>query len=186
MNPSTSRRALGVALATVVAAASLAACSGSSGGIKVTGAWARNSSAIAGAGAAYLVIQNTGSAADALVSVSTPAAKTAEMHETKVIDSAAPSMGAPAASTGMGGMGSAAPSMMPSASGGMGGSPMMGMVPVSRIEVPAGGSAELKPGGYHLMLIDLVADLKVGDTIELTLTFEKAGKITVKAEVRAN
>jgi copper(I)-binding protein len=177
----TRSRALGVAIATIVIAASLAACSGSSGGIKVTGAWARNSAAITGAGAAYLVIQNTGSSADALVGVSTPAAKTAEMHETKVIESAAPS-----ASMGMGGMGSAAPSMMPSASGGMGGGPMMGMVPVSRIEVPAGGSVELKPGGYHLMLLSLVADLKVGDKIELTLQFEKAGKITVTAEVRAN
>ena len=170
-------RALSVAIAAIVVAASLAACSGSSGGIKVTGAWARNSAATAGAGAAYLVIQNTGSAADALIGASSPAAKTVEMHETKVIESAAPSMG-------MGGMGSADPSAMPSASG-MGGGPMMGMVPVSRIDVPAGGSAELKPGSYHLMLLELVADLKVGDSIELTLQFEKAGKITVKAEVRA-
>ncbi len=160
-------RALGAAVAVIVIAASLAACSGSSGGIKVTGAWARNSAAVTGAGAAYLVIQNTGSEADALIGASTPAAKTAEMHETKVIESAAPS--------GSGGMGGAMGST----------SPMMGMVPVSRIEIPAGGSVELKPGSYHLMLMSLVADLSAGDTIELTLQFEKAGKITVKAEVRA-
>ena len=179
MHRFTRGRALSVVIATVVVAASLAACSGSSAGIKVTGAWARNSAAINGAGAAYLLIQNTGSSADALVGVSSPASKTVEMHETKVIESAAPSMGMG------GGMGTAAPSMMPSASGGMSGGPMMGMVPVSRIDVPAGGSVELKPGGYHLMLLSLVADLKAGNTIELTLTFEKAGKITVTAEVRA-
>jgi copper(I)-binding protein len=158
---------LAAAVAVIVLAASLAACGGSSGGIKVTGAWARNSAAVTGAGAAYLVIQNTGSEADALVGASTPAAKTAEVHETKAIESAAPS-----ASGGMAGaMGST--------------SPMMGMVPVARVDVPAGGTVEFKPGGYHLMLIGLIADLKVGDTIELTLTFEKAGAITVKAEVRA-
>ena len=170
-------RARSVALAAVVVAASLAACAGSSGGIKVTGAWARNSPATAAAGAAYLVVSNTGTVADALVGASSPAAKTVEMHETKVIESAAPSMG-------MGGTGSAAPSVMPAASGSTGGT-MMGMFPVSRIEIPAGGSVELKPGSYHLMLLGLVADLKAGDTIELTLQFEKAGKITVKADVRA-
>ena len=180
MHRSTRGRALGLLVALIVLAASLAACSGSSGGIRITGAWARNSAAVTGAGAAYLVIQNTGSSADALIGASTPAAKTAEMHETRVVESAAPST-----STGMGGMGSTAPSMMPSTSGGMSGGTMMGMFPVSRIEVPAGGSVELKPGGYHLMLLNLVADLKAGDTIELTLQFEKAGKITVKAEVRA-
>jgi len=163
-------RALGAAVLVVVIAGSLAACSGSTGGIQVTGAWARNSAAVTGAGAAYLVVQNTGPTADALVGASSPASKTVEMHETKIIESAAPSAGA---------------SMMPSASGGMSSGPMMGMVPVSRIEVPAGGSVELKPGSYHLMLLNLVADLKAGDTIEITLQFEKAGKITVKAEVRA-
>jgi periplasmic copper chaperone A len=158
------------ALAILLMAAALGACSGSSSGITVTGAWARNSPAVAGAGAAYLVITNNGATADALIGASSPACKTAEMHQTKVIESAAPST-----SGGMGGMGGASGT----------GSPMMGMVPVSRIEIPAGGSVELKPGGYHLMLMNLVADLKIGDTIELTLEFEKAGKITVKAEVRA-
>ena len=36
------------------------------------------------------------------------------------------------------------------------------------------------------MLIGLAKDLVVGDTIDLTLTFEKAGPITVKAQVRAS
>jgi periplasmic copper chaperone A len=59
------------------------------------------------------------------------------------------------------------------------------MHPVERIEVPAGGSVSLEPGGYHIMLINLTQELEVGGTIDLTVTFEKAGDIKVTAEVRA-
>jgi periplasmic copper chaperone A len=51
--------------------------------------------------------------------------------------------------------------------------------------VPAGGSAVLKPGSYHVMLIGLKKPLKEGETIPLTLDFEKAGKVTVTVPVRA-
>lgn len=145
----------------VVAAslALLAGCSGSAAspaaGITVTDAWARSSSAMASAGAAYATITNAGSAADSLIGASSPAAATVEVHETVVMGS-------------------------PDASGGG----MMGMQPVARVEIPAGGSLQLKPGSYHVMLIGLVKDLKAGDTIDLTLKFEKAGAITVKAQVR--
>jgi periplasmic copper chaperone A len=61
---------------------------------------------------------------------------------------------------------------------------MMGMAPVEAIEVPAGGVAELKPGGFHIMLIGMTGELKAGDTVQLTLTFEKAGEVQVAAEVR--
>lgn len=61
----------------------------------------------------------------------------------------------------------------------------MAMHPVERIELPAGGSATLEPGGYHLMLIDLTGELMAGETIEVTLEFEQADPITVTAEVRA-
>ncbi len=60
----------------------------------------------------------------------------------------------------------------------------MTMREVDSIELPAGEMVELKPGGYHVMLLDLVKPLEVGDEIELTLTFEKAGDRTVTAEVR--
>lgn len=62
---------------------------------------------------------------------------------------------------------------------------MMVMRPVERIEIPVGGTVELKPGGYHVMLIGLTRELEVGSTIDLTLKFEKAGDVKVKAEVRA-
>ncbi|BCJ92376.1 hypothetical protein IZ6_31110 [Terrihabitans soli] len=57
------------------------------------------------------------------------------------------------------------------------------MRPVTGIDIPAGGSLELKSGGYHLMLIDLKEPLAEGMRIPATLTFEKAGKIDVEFAV---
>lgn len=51
-------------------------------------------------------------------------------------------------------------------------------------EIPAGGSLQLAPGGKHIMLIDVGAPLKEGDTVEITLTFEKAGAIKIQAPVK--
>lgn len=57
------------------------------------------------------------------------------------------------------------------------------------LELPAGKTVELKPGSYHIMLIDLKAPLKEGATVPLTLVVQgKDGKkdsIEVKAPVRA-
>jgi len=58
------------------------------------------------------------------------------------------------------------------------------MVEIERIDVPAAGSVELKPGGYHVMFIGLTRDLIVGQTVEVTLHFEQAGDVVVQAEVR--
>lgn len=52
------------------------------------------------------------------------------------------------------------------------------------IEVPANGDLVLKPGGHHIMLIGVQRDLKAGDTVSLTLQFEKAGSVKVEASVR--
>lgn len=60
---------------------------------------------------------------------------------------------------------------------------MMTMAPVEAIEIPAGGTAQLAPGGFHIMLFDLAAPLAEGDTLTLTLEFEQAGEIGVEAEV---
>lgn len=63
---------------------------------------------------------------------------------------------------------------------------VMQMRPVEGgIQIPANGKVELKPGGYHVMLIGLTKDLQAGDSVDLTLQFEKAGKATVKAQVRS-
>ena len=66
---------------------------------------------------------------------------------------------------------------------------MMKMNAVDRLPLPAGKSVELKPGGYHVMLMDLARPLKEGDVVPLTLTFvDKAGAkqaVEVRAAVRA-
>jgi copper(I)-binding protein len=61
---------------------------------------------------------------------------------------------------------------------------MTGMHPVSRIEIPAGATVSLQPGGYHLMFMGVTGTIEVGGKVQIDLTFEKAGKITVQAEVR--
>ena len=60
----------------------------------------------------------------------------------------------------------------------------MMMMEQENIPVPAGKSAELKPGGLHIMLIGLKQDLKAGETLDLSLTFEKAGTITIQVPVQ--
>jgi copper(I)-binding protein len=62
----------------------------------------------------------------------------------------------------------------------------MGMQEVERIDIAAGATVMLEPGGYHIMFMmpDPEA-LAVGGTVEITLTFEKGGEVVVQAEVRA-
>jgi periplasmic copper chaperone A len=61
---------------------------------------------------------------------------------------------------------------------------VMTMRPVEGgLEIPANGQVELKPGSYHIMLIDVQQDLKVGEKIPITLLFENAGEIRVEAEI---
>ena len=57
------------------------------------------------------------------------------------------------------------------------------MVPVEAIDVPQGAEAKLAPGGLHIMLIGLKQPLQEGQEFPLTLTFEKAGAITVEVAV---
>jgi copper(I)-binding protein len=52
------------------------------------------------------------------------------------------------------------------------------------VGIPANGVVDFAPGGLHVMLTDLVNDLKVGDTFDLTLEFQRAGDITVEVEVK--
>ncbi|MGI9252610.1 MAG: copper chaperone PCu(A)C, partial [Thermomicrobiales bacterium] len=51
------------------------------------------------------------------------------------------------------------------------------------LEIPADGSVELKPGSYHIMLLGLTSELTPGDTLDVTLTFEKAGDIAIEVPV---
>jgi hypothetical protein len=61
---------------------------------------------------------------------------------------------------------------------------VMKMRPVKEIPVPAGGKTELKPGGYHIMLMGLKHDLKPGEKVAVTLKFEHGGETRVEAPVK--
>jgi periplasmic copper chaperone A len=181
--PTRIRRALG-ALTAVGALLALSACGDDeqsntssaattpeattvAGAVAFNGQWARTSPMMATLGAVYVTI--TSPVDDMLIggSVDAAVAGALEIHETFV-------MGSDTTAMGGGEMGSDTTAM---------GGGEMGMRPVDSIALPAGTAVELKPGGYHIMLIDLVAPLEVGDTIKVTLTFEQAGEITIDVPV---
>jgi copper(I)-binding protein len=60
----------------------------------------------------------------------------------------------------------------------------MTMRQVKSIEIPADGMVMLKPGGFHIMLMELAKPLVKGETFDLTLHFEKAGDKTVTVTVK--
>jgi len=62
---------------------------------------------------------------------------------------------------------------------------VMKMRQVKDIPVPAGGAVELKPGGLHLMLMNIKAPLTAGETVPVKLKFAKAGEVEVKMPVNA-
>jgi copper(I)-binding protein len=47
------------------------------------------------------------------------------------------------------------------------------------LEIPAGGSVELKPGGYHVMLMGVSEGFEEGETIPAVLVFETAGEVEI-------
>lgn len=53
------------------------------------------------------------------------------------------------------------------------------------LPIPAGSTVELKPGGYHLMFMQVPKPFAEGETVETTLVFEKAGEIALPLAVRA-
>ena len=143
-------------LSTALAVTSLAYGQAGDPGMRVEGAWSRRAPMMesggskggSGNGAVYATLVNPGKERDALISATSDAAATVEIHESYQ------DMG------------------------------MMMMRPVKRIEVPAGGKVEMKPGGFHIMLLGLKHELKAGQAINVTLQFQKAGKISVKADIR--
>lgn len=135
--------------------------------IEITGAWARTSPAMASTGAAYVTIMSMNG--DRLVEASVDAsiADHAEVHGVVMADDTDESSMD---------MGSDSSMDMPSSE--------MVMREVEGIDLVAGEMLMLKPGGYHVMIIDLVAPLEMGQVFDVTLTFEKAGDVVVPVEVR--
>lgn len=112
-------------------------------------AWAGATVPGAPTGAVYGVLVNLSDQPDALVSASTDAAETVELHE--VI---------------------------------MGEDDVMQMRPVEDgIMVAPDSFAQLQPGGYHIMLINLKAPLEAGSSLDLTLNFEHAGSVMLSIPV---
>ncbi|MEN9801455.1 MAG: hypothetical protein RLZ37_580 [Actinomycetota bacterium] len=155
--------------------------------ITISGAWARTSPMSVTVGAVYMDI--TATADDELVGASVDAsiAATVEIHETVAADMEAGDSPMP----GEEGEEASEDTMAGDMSGGMTDDTMAGgmsgemtMRPVSSVALPAGETVMLMPGGYHIMLLDLVTPLEVGQTFDVTLTFANAGTKVVTVEVR--
>lgn len=133
-----------------------AGCGGSSEDISISGEWARNSPMSADRGAVYMDIESADGDRLLSASVDPSIAASVEVHET-------------------------VPAEGDDSEEGMG---MMMMQEVEAIELPAGETVSLEPGGFHIMLIDLAQPLEVGQKFDLTLNFENYGEKVLDVEVR--
>ena len=138
-------------LRSIGAAVLVASASASWGQTSVKDAWVRGTVPQQKASGAFMQITSTDGGK--LLSVSSPVAGVAEVHEMAMEGTT------------------------------------MRMRPVGALDLPAGQAVELKPGGYHVMLMDLKQQLKAGDTVPLSLVIEnKDGKretLQLQAPVRA-
>ncbi|WP_191488534.1 copper chaperone PCu(A)C [Pseudomonas sp. FEN] len=62
---------------------------------------------------------------------------------------------------------------------------VMSMQPVDFVPLPAGRTVAIEPEGYHVMLIDLLGQVKEGDEVPLTLMVENAKGVKQSIEVKA-
>ena len=129
------------------------------GGVEVSGAWSRASPMVADAGAVYMDLEAGETTAVVAASVSDEVATEVELHETAAMDDG---------DMDDGDMDDMA----------------MTMRPVERIELPAGETVSLAPGGLHIMLLGLVEPLEVGDEFDVTLSLEDGDELVVAVEVR--
>src|SRR6056297_2052518 len=181
-----------------VTAAVLTACDGSGGELEVRDARSRMSPMLTGVGAVYLDISNDTEEGEQLLgaSVAPAVAERVELHETFDADAGRGEMG----DDGMAdedmtdedmtdedmtdedrdGSGEMEGTTEPTPDG----FAMMGMREIDALDVPAGETVSLEPGGYHLMLLELADDLVPGESFDLTLEFADAGEVTVTVEVR--
>lgn len=120
--------------------------------VDVQNAWARATVQGQKATGAFMTLKASTDAK--LVSVSSPVAGVAEVHEMK-----------------------------------MEGDVMKMRAFAAGLDLPAGKSVELKPGGYHIMLMDLKKALPAGEQVDLSLVFEGRDKkretVDIKAEAKA-
>ena len=117
--------------------------------------WVRLAAVPGAPAAAYFTVHG-GDRDAVLTGVSSDVALRAEMHETMAMGGAMP-----------------------------GGAAMTTMRPLTRVPVPAGGELRFAPGGRHVMLFDVNAGVKPGDTMALTLRYRDVGDERVDARVVA-
>ncbi len=60
---------------------------------------------------------------------------------------------------------------------------VMKMDAILGVDIPAGQMVELRSGSYHIMFMNITKELKVGNSVNILLNFEKAGKVTVPVKV---
>lgn len=146
----------------------------SEAGVEIAGAWARTSPMEVTLGAAYMTV--TSAVDDELtdVSVDPSIAATAEIHEMVMAEMSSDTTMSMSSDTTV---------SMSSDTTVMSGPGEMVMQEVDSIAIPAGETVELKPGGYHIMLIDLAAPLEIGQEFDIVLTFANAGDVTVTVVV---
>ncbi|MAG32039.1 MAG: hypothetical protein CL908_14245 [Deltaproteobacteria bacterium] len=139
-------------LLALVCISGLVACSDVSGSgegqVVVAMPWARASAGPVKTGVVYARLSNEGAEADQLISLSTPVAAEAVVHEVVRERN------------------------------------MISMRPLETVTIPAGEVVELEPGGLHVMLMQLRSPLVEGETFPMTFSFERAGAITVRVEVK--
>ena len=115
--------------------------------IQASQAWSRFTAPSVPTGVVFMQLNNTGSQADALVGVSSPVAKKAEIHN-HINDKG-----------------------------------VMRMRQVAKIDVLAGKSVTLQPGGFHVMLMGLKQPLKLNDTFPVTLKYQSGRTQKITATV---
>jgi len=118
------------------------------GPINISVPFARATLPNAPVGGGFMTIENTGTEADRLVSVTTDVAAKSEIHEMS-----------------------------------MDGQVMKMRALTDGLEIPAGETITLSPGGFHLMFMGLKGAFVEGQTVTVTLTFEKAGTVELALPV---
>ncbi len=144
----------------------LGACSATPTTIRVSEAWARPA-AQGNNGAVYFSIENNTATNLSILSASSSAARAVEIHRSSLMSAdeldGMIEGGADNADLAMQGV--------------------MQMMPVDTLDLPSGQSQLFEPGGLHVMLIDLAQELKPGDTLLLTLSFDNADNYEIEVLV---
>ncbi|MFM7534476.1 MAG: copper chaperone PCu(A)C [Acidimicrobiales bacterium] len=149
------------AAALLIGSLLLAGCGGAPRGFGASGAWSRPTPATATNGVVYLELRSN--TRDALIGVDVPAgiAAHAELHTSNAAGSGGHQHGAV-------------------------GSDTVTMVQVTQVDIDAGTSIEFRPGGNHIMLVDLARPLVLGDTFVATLRFASGRTLDVSVTVSDN